>query len=86
MRFEYDPKKSRTNKTKHGIDFDTAQKLWNGKFVELAAINKNEDRLLVIGKIEGVYWSAIVTKRPGSIRIISVRRARDEEKKIYRQR
>jgi uncharacterized DUF497 family protein len=29
MKFVYDPKKSATNLEKHGIDFDTAQKLWS---------------------------------------------------------
>ncbi len=83
MKVEYDLKKSNINKVKHGIDFKRAQKLWDGKVVELQAKNKNEKRLLVIGKIKKTYWSAIITKRTDNIRIISVRRARDEEKKLY---
>ena len=33
MQFEYDPNKSKSNKEKHGIDFDEAQELWNGKTI-----------------------------------------------------
>jgi uncharacterized protein len=33
MNFEYHPRKSATNKSKHGIDFDEAQELWNDPFL-----------------------------------------------------
>lgn len=83
MKFEYDPDKSKRNQKKHGIDFDTARKLWEGRFVEFPAKSIGEDRRLLIGKMKGVCWSAIITKRGGKIRIISVRRSRDEEKDLY---
>ncbi len=83
MGFEYDPQKSRANLEKHGIDFEEAQKIWEGKFIEIFAKRKDETRFLVIGNIEGKCWSAIVTRRSEAIRIISVRRSRNEEKKIY---
>jgi uncharacterized protein len=37
----------------------------------------------VIGRIEGRHWSAVVTGRQEVTRIISVRRAREEEVAIY---
>jgi uncharacterized DUF497 family protein len=37
----------------------------------------------VIGRIDGKHWSAVVTYREERIRIISVRRSRDEEVAIY---
>ena len=84
MPFEYDPRKSNLNRGKHGIDFDGAQALWDDEaFLEIPAKNLNEPRFLVIGKIEGKYWSAVITYRDGNIRIISVRRSRDEEIEIY---
>ncbi len=42
-----------------------------------------EPRFLVIGRIEGKHWSAVVTPREDNIRIISVRRSRTEEIAIY---
>jgi uncharacterized DUF497 family protein len=84
MLFEYDPDKSATNKAKHGIDFEEAQALWNdAHLLELPARTTDELRFLVIGKIDGKHWAAIMVPRGRRIRIISVRRARNEEKDIY---
>ena len=84
MNFEYDLRKSATNKIKHGIDFDEAQKLWQDPFlIRIPSKYESEKRFLFIGKIEEKHWSAIATYRSGAIRIISVRRARKEEVKIY---
>jgi hypothetical protein len=82
--FEFDPEKSTTNRDKHGIDFDEARALWqDAARVEIPARTVDEPRSLVIGQIAGKHWSAVVTYREQRIRIISVRRSRDEEVAIY---
>jgi uncharacterized DUF497 family protein len=84
MSFEFDPTKSQTNKTKHGIDFLEAQALWDDPdLVEIPARTTDEARFLVIGKIAGKHWSGVITYRGDRIRIISVRRSRSEEIEIY---
>jgi uncharacterized DUF497 family protein len=84
MGFEYDPAKSAENKRKHGIDFETAQRLWgDAGLVEIPARTTDEPRWLLIGKIDEKHWSAIITRRGDNIRLISVRRSRDEEVEIY---
>ncbi len=84
MHFEFDPKKSLSNKNKHGIDFSEAQELWNDiDLLEIPAKTIDEERFLVIGKINGKHWAGIITYRNDNIRIISVRRARNEEIEIY---
>jgi len=84
MIFEYDPKKSRSNKLKHGIDFDKAQKLWEDeRMVELSALFEKEKRYLNIGKIDGKFYTVITTYRGESIRIISARRSRKKEIALY---
>ncbi len=84
MDFEYDDNKSRTNKLKHGIDFNEAQALWDDpERLEIPTKNTDESRHLVIGVINQQYWSAIVTYRDQHIRLISVRRSRKEEVKLY---
>ena len=84
MPFEYDSQKSDTNREKHGIDFDEAQRLWDDELhLEIPAKNLDEPRFLVIGKIAGKHWSAVITYRGRNIRIISVRRSRDEEIETY---
>ena len=84
MRFEYDPDKSTENKRKHGIDFEEAQALWaDPELVEIPARTSDEPRWLLIGKIGERHWSAVVTRRDENIRLISVRRSREEEARIY---
>jgi uncharacterized DUF497 family protein len=84
MEFEFDPKKSQSNKQKHGIDFYEARRLWEDPdLIEIPVRTRDEPRFLVIGKISGTYWSAIITYRGEKIRIISVRRARKEEVFLY---
>jgi len=84
MEFEFDSKKSQSNKKKHGIDFSEAQALWDDSdLIEIPARTSDEPRFLVIGKISGEYWSAVITYRREKIRIISVRRSRKEEIDIY---
>ena len=84
MRFEYDPDKSLSNKEKHGIDFQEAQALWADlDLVEIRARTDDEPRFMVIGKTSNKHWSAIITYRGDTIRIISVRRSRREEVMLY---
>jgi|SRR6056297_1879205 len=82
--FEYDEEKSNTNSNKHGIDFIEAQKLWEDPdLLEIPARTQDENRFLVIGKIEEKHWSGVITYRNKNIRIISVRRSREEEIELY---
>jgi uncharacterized DUF497 family protein len=84
MPFEFDPTKSLTNRDKHGINFDEAQALWkDGHRLEIQAKFMDEPRFIVIGKIKDQHWSAVITYRDENIRIISVRRSRTEEIKLY---
>ncbi|NJO80610.1 MAG: BrnT family toxin [Cyanobacteria bacterium RM1_2_2] len=87
MEFEFDPQKSQANQQKHGIDFVEAQQLWaDVDRIEIPARTEDEARFLVIGKIKGKHWSAVITYRETRVRIISVRRARVEEVAIYEGR
>ena len=84
MLFEFNPAKSKSNLEKHGIDFVTAQALWDDPdLLEIPARTVDEPRFFVIGKIAAKHWAGIITYREDNIRIISVRRARDEEIEIY---
>jgi uncharacterized DUF497 family protein len=84
MEFEFDPRKSLSNQRKHGIDFGEAQALWSDPdAVEIPARTADEPRFLIIGKIDGRYWSAVTTFRKGRTRIISARRSREEGVEIY---
>jgi uncharacterized protein len=82
--FEYDIAKSESNHAKHGIDFERAQQLWSDTMLlEIPAKTAGEARFLVIGQILDKHWSAVITYRGTSIRLISVRRSRTEEVALY---
>lgn len=84
MEFEFDRQKSEGNLAKHGIDFLEAQKLWDdSNLLEIPARTEDEARFVVIGRIAGKHWSAVITYRGDDIRIISVRRSRAEEVALY---
>lgn len=84
MKFEYDQQKNVANKAKHGIDFIEAQALWEDpERLEIPARETDEQRYLIIGIIGNDHWSAVITYRGQSIRLISVRRSRKEEVTLY---
>ena len=83
MDFEFHPQKSQINKAKHGIDFVEAQALWKSKLVLLGAKDAFEKRYMAIGTIGHEHWSAIITYRGGTIRIISVRKSTPSEIATY---
>jgi len=51
VHFEFDPRKSDSNKAKHGIDFVEVQALWKSKHVLLGAKDALEKRYMIIGRI-----------------------------------
>ncbi|QDW66357.1 BrnT family toxin [Luteimonas granuli] len=93
MEFEFDPGKARGNLTKHGIAFADVEPV----FMDPQAITNRSDRKTAQGEFEERYISTgmdalgrIVTvawtPRNGNVRLISARRAREEEKAGYEQR
>jgi len=86
LKFEWDPQKNRTNRLKHKIDFESARSLWEDpERIEIRAPHPIENRYILIGKIEKQLWSAIYTLRGEAVRIISVRRSKKQEMKLYEQ-
>jgi uncharacterized DUF497 family protein len=84
--FEFDPERSTRNKLKHGIDFIEAQAIWQDEdAVEAPAHNVlGESRMLRVGLIGSALWTAIFMVRGGNIRIISVRKPHENERRAYR--
>ncbi len=84
MEFALDPRKSRANLEKHGIDFIEAQQILDDlDLLEIPARTEDEPRWVVIGRIGSKHWSAVVTYRSETVRILSVRRSRNEEVRLY---
>ena len=84
LSFEFDEQKSRINLEKHGIDFVQVQNLWSDPYlIEIPAKTTDEPRFVIIDRIKGKHWAAVIAHRSKNIRIISVRRARPEEVILY---
>ncbi len=65
MEFEFGPRKSVSNKRKHGIDFIEAQVLWDDPDrLEIPAKTQREKRLVLIGKIADM-WAPLQTRHFG---------------------
>ena len=80
--FEWDENKSQINKQKHGIDFKEAKKLFKkGIKVYFAKEVADEKRYLISNFLNNKCYTAVFTVRNGKIRIISVRRCRENEKR-----
>jgi uncharacterized protein len=87
MKFEWDDTKSLANKSKHGIDFNRAREMWNDdNGLEIQAPYPLEERNILIAKIDDKLWTAIFTYRDDDIRIISVRRSRKKETRLYEEK
>ena len=69
---------------KHGISFNDAKGLWNDPLkIEIQTSFPDEDRWILIAELNGKVWTAVFTIRNDSIRIISVRSAREKEALLY---
>lgn len=84
MKFEWDDNKNLANKSKHGIDFNLAVEMWkDGNRVEIQSPYPLEERGVLIARIGKKLWTAIFAYRSDVIRIISVRRSRKKEIRLY---
>ena len=83
MRFEWDKNKNIRNIAKHGISFENAIKLFLDDHITFELDTVAEKRFAAVGKVDGNFCTAIFVQRKSVIRIISVRRSRKDEEKIY---
>jgi len=78
------PIKSKSNREKHGIDFESAEALWKDpRRIEFVARFSDEPRLGLVAKLDEKLWTAIFAYRADRTRIISVRRSRENEEELY---
>ena len=85
MGYEWDEAKRQSNIEKHGIDFADAVKIFDEFAVSRqdTRADYGELRFLATGMLEGREISVVYTPRGENTRIISARRARVEERKLY---
>ena len=88
MQFEWDEVKNRTNIAKHGIDFETAKRIFDGLTFVRPDRRKDygEERYLSIGRVGTAVIVVAYTQRRGRRRLISARPASRKEREAYRDR
>jgi uncharacterized DUF497 family protein len=85
MEFEWDPDKNEANIRKHGISFVGASRILAGTNYRERSDRGGERRWIAVGPYEGRLVTVVYTRREERYRIISARRAREHERRKYRQ-
>ena len=86
MAFEWDENRRERNIRIHQIDFIDAQVLFDGRdTLTYHSPRGEEEQWATTGLFEGRIITVIWTQRGDNIRIISARRARDNEQRAYRE-
>ncbi len=89
MGFEWDEAKNHANIRKHGIDFETARRIFDGPILTWCDSRKDygEERHLAVGRVDSEAIVVVVwTNRAGRIRLISARPASRKERQAYHDR
>lgn len=81
--FEWDEAKRRLVLEKHKLDFIDAVRIFAGPKLVLSSPRGDEVRWMAIGYLNGRCISVVYTMRGDVVRIITARRARDNEWQAY---
>jgi uncharacterized DUF497 family protein len=88
MEFEWDEVKRRANYAKHGLDFRDAQRVFQG--ITLSAEDNRQDygetRFISLGLLGDLVVVVVFTERDEKIRLISMRKANQRERKAYEEK
>lgn len=85
MEIEWDETKRQLVLAKHGLDFRDVGKILDLPHVLLTARSDAETRLLAVGLVGDRMVAVVFTLRGDRVRLITARRARDNECRAYRQ-
>lgn len=84
--FEWDESKRLANLAKHGIDFRDAVGVFDRSHLTVRSTHEGEARHISLGLVGEAVVAVVWTDRDGTIRLISVRAARRNERQIYSTR
>jgi uncharacterized DUF497 family protein len=86
MEFEWHDQKRRVNLEKHGIDFEDAIGIFDGRAFVRRSDRDGEPRFVAVGEVQGRVVAVVYTVRDGTYRIISARRGTRNEARNYHDR
>ena len=86
--YEWDRNKNDENLRKHGLSFEDAPEVFDGRCLtfEDTRIAYGEERYITLGHLEGRLVVIAHTSRGGNTRIISMRKANSRERRAYEER
>lgn len=87
MAFEWDEAKNRANTIKHGIDFETAQRIFDGPVLTRRDRRRDygEERHVSIGRVDAAVIVVAHTVRSERTRLISARSASRRERRAWHE-
>ena len=89
IRFEWDPKKNRLNKARHGVSFEEAKTAFFDEYARIIAdrgYSDDEERLILLGlsiKLRVLVVCHCYRESDDVIRVISARKADPSERSEY---
>jgi uncharacterized DUF497 family protein len=86
LKVEWNKTKAKLNYAKHGVSFDLAKGVFNDPFAVGFVDDRQdygEERLVLMGTVEGRLFYVVYTERADAIRLISARRATKNEQETY---
>lgn len=85
MEFDWDEAKREANLRNHGIDFVGIEEVFEGETVTILddRFDYGEERFVTFGMLDGRLIAVVHTETDELIRIISVRKATNNEEKSY---
>lgn len=87
MNIEWDEQKNKLNQEKHGLSFEDAAWVFDGETVTFLddRFDYGEERYVTLGVLSGRIVVIAHTYRERKLRVISMRKANEREKKIYQK-
>jgi len=85
MLFEWDEEKRAMTLEERGLDFADADLFFDGRpVIVIPSPRGGEERWRTTARIEGAYYTLVWMWRSDAVRIISMRRAREDEERAHR--
>jgi len=87
MNFDWDEDKNAENIRKHELDFCDAWEVFERPMLQKLDVRQpyGEERYLAFGVLERKVVAIVFTERGDTIRVISFRRARRDERRYYKE-
>ena len=90
LRFEWDPRKAKANRAKHGVSFEEAVTVFGdpfGRITDDPRHSETEERYVLLGQSARRWLLAVMfTERGQAIRLFSARKATRRERREYEEK